>query len=447
MESIWKTNLEIETRKELQKDIEVQNVVIGAGIAGILIAYFLQKKGQKVIVIEAKAIGSGQTGNTTAKITSQHGLCYEKMMRKMNAEKAREYARANEEAIKSFEQVIKDENINCQFEKKPAYLYTQSEENVEVLKKEAAAAAFLGINACYVDGDNITELPFRVKGAVRFENQAQFHPMEFIGHLSKKLEIYENTRVLSVKKHMICTDKGMITAENIIFATHYPMVNIPGFYFLRQHQERSYVVALKERKELSGMYYGIDERGLSLRSLGDILLLGGGGHRTGKCGAGMGYHFLKEKIHSTYPEAEVIAGWSAQDCMPHDGIPFIGNYSAWRPYWYVATGFHKWGMTASMVAAKIISDKICGISVPYEKTFSPQRFFLRAAFVNLMKDVGESVLGLGKGLFSSKERRCTHMGCRLEWNEEENTWECSCHGSGFNEKGELKDNPAKRNLR
>lgn len=153
---------------------------------------------------------------------------------------------------------------------------------------------------------------------------------------------------------------------------------------------------------------------------------------------------MRKQAEQYYPDAEETAFWAAQDCMPHDRIPFIGKYSVLRPYWYVATGFKKWGMTSSMVAAMIISDMICGRKNPYEKTFSPQRLMFRMGIKNFCVDVVESVAGLAKGFFGNKQERCSHMGCHLEWNEEEKTWDCPCHGSRFEKNGELIDNPAKR---
>ncbi len=462
MESIWKSTTQWEKRAPFWGEKEVHTVVIGAGMAGILTAYFLQKKGIEVIVVEAKSIASGQTQNTTAKITSQHGMIYQKLLHKAGRERAKAYAMANEEAIHLYEKLIKEEGIDCDFEKLPAYLYSEDEGAKETLREEARVAAELGIPASYLEGREITELPFSVSGAVRFANQAQFHPLAFIKHIAEKLTVYEDTKVLDVKKHVVYTDKGDIQAKHIVFATHYPFINVPGFYFLREHQERSYVLALKGQQKLSGMYYSIDENGLSLRSAGDILLLGGGGHRTGKshsCQCGQptaGYTFLRQKANTYYPQAQEVAAWSAQDCMPHDEIPFIGKYSVLRPYWYVATGFQKWGMTSAMIAAVTISNQICGADGLYEtishenlegkSVFAPQRCLVKAAFKNLMKDVGESVLGLSKGLFGKKERRCPHMGCRLEWNTEEGTWECPCHGSRFSGGGELRDNPAQTDL-
>ena len=331
------------------------------------------------------------------------------------------------------------------------YKYTTHEANKKMLKEEMEAAIELGIDAHFVEGNKITELPFEVKGALCYEKQAQFHPLKFIRHLAAGLKIYEGTKVLSVKKHTIYTDRGNIIAENIIFATHYPFINIPGFYFLRQHQERSYVIALGKQKELAGMYYSIDKEGLSLRSAGDMLLIGGGSHRTGKkdCTCEQektGYTYLRKMTQLYYPEANEVTAWSAQDCMPHDEIPFIGRYSMLRPYWYVATGFKKWGMTSAMIGAVTICNQISGISYSYEDTFTPQRFFLRASIKNLMTDVWESIVGLIKGIFTSQHRRCPHMGCRLEWNGEEESWDCPCHGSRFSREGELQDNPAQIDL-
>lgn len=235
MQSIWNKTTQVSQRKELREDIVAQNVVIGAGMAG-----FRRAKG---------------------------------------------YAEANEAAIQTYEEIIREEGILCQFERLPSFLYSLKEEGKDQLRNEAEAAKKLGIDACFIDKDEIQELPFEVSGAVCFSNQAQFHPLEFIKALSEELTIYESTNVLSVHGHVIITDKGNIIAENIIFATHYPFLNVPGFYFIRQHQERSYVLALEGKEvpdKLSGIYYGIDKGGLSLRSAEGKLLLGGGSHRTGK---------------------------------------------------------------------------------------------------------------------------------------------------------------------
>ena len=451
MQSLWSQTTKLEKHKQLSNNIHVQNVIIGAGLAGILTAYFLKEKGIESIIIEADCIGGGQTKNTTAKITCQHGLLYHDLLNKTGKERAKAYAKANMEAIDTYEKTIQKEGIDCHFERLPSFLYSLEEEGKELLRKEAQATKELGIDAYFLEGSEIQELPFAVSGALCLKNQAQFHPLTFIQALTKELTIYENTNAISVHGHVVTTMEGnTITAENIIITTHYPFLNIPGFYFLRQHQERSYVLALESEEmqppcKLSGMYYGIDNGGLSFRSAEGKLLLGGGSHRTGQkfCPCDQkGYSYLREQAHKYYPHAKEIANWSAQDCMPHDRIPFIGKYSIFRPFWYVATGFQKWGMTSSMIAAMLISDMICGKENTYESLFSPQRLLVRAGIKNLCIDIGESIMGLTKGLFGARKARCSHMECHLTWNPEEESYDCPCHGSRFDQNGNVIDNPA-----
>lgn len=449
MESLWSESVSLEKHKKLKEDLRCQNVVIGAGIAGLLIAYLLQEKGQEVIVLEANEAASGQTKNTTAKITSQHGCIYYDMIKNAGFDRAKAYAKANETAIQQYKEIITKEGICCHFEELPSFLYSQKEQGMECLKKEAKAAKALGIKSEYVRGDKIHDLPFGVMGAVKFEGQAQFHPLEFMQAIAEKLTIYEHAKVLEVDEHFIITEHHVIVADNVIFATHYPFPIVPGYYFLRQHQSRSYVIAIEGGdvpKHLDGMYYGIDQDGLSFRHAQGKLLVGGASHRTGKKEKG-GFCQLKKQIEQIYPNAKMIASWAAQDCMPHDGIPFIGRFSLSHENWYVATGFQKWGMTSSMVAAMIISDKIVGKENPYAFAFTPQRLLVRAGCKRFLMDAWESVIGLGRGLFEKKEERCTHMGCALQWNQEEESWDCPCHGSRYTKEGKTIDNPAQTMLK
>lgn len=454
MKSLWSKTVRLQERNALEADIRAQNVVIGAGMAGLLIAYFLQERGQEVIVLEANEIASGQTKNTTAKITSQHGLIYHEMIKKAGMERAKGYAQANEMAIRLYKEIITKEGIACQFEELPSFLYTKKEEGMVKLKKEAEAAKTLGINAEYIRGDKITELPFGVAGAVRFEHQAQFHPLEFIKGIAKKLTIYEHTKVLEVDERFVITENHVVVADNVIFATHYPFPIVPGYYFLRQHQSRSYVLSLEGDgipEKLDGMYYGIDRDSLSLRRADGQFILSGSSHRTGKRflakskkkGA---FCYLREQSRYYYPNATETAHWAAQDCMPHDGIPFIGRFSIKHDNWYVATGFQKWGMSTAMVAAMIICDRITGRENPWAEVFTPQRILLRAGMKHFWLDVGESVVSLTKGLFKKKDQKCSHMGCALHWNEEEQSWDCPCHGSRYTKEGEILDGPAQSDI-
>lgn len=449
MKSLWSKTIQLPERESLTADLRAQNVVIGAGIAGILIAYLLQEKGQEVIILEADEIASGQTKNTTAKITSQHGLIYNDLIKNTGIERAKGYAEANEAAIHLYKEIITKEGIACHFEELPSFLYSQKETGIEKLKEEALAAKALGIKAEYVRGEKIDDLPFGVMGAVKFEGQAQFHPLEFIQGIAKKLTIYEHTNVLEVDEYFVITDRHVIVADNVIFATHYPFPIVPGYYFMRQHQSRSYVVAIEGDgvpEGLDGMYFGIDKEGLSFRHAQGKLIVGGGSHRTGKKDRTSGFCPLRNQIKRYYPNATEVACWGAQDCMPHDGIPFIGRLSLKYENWYVATGFQKWGMTSAMIAAMIISDLILGKENPYAKVFSPQRLLVRAGYKKFFVDMWENVIGIGSGLFAKKGQVCTHMGCALNWNEEEQSWDCACHGSRFTKEGETIDNPAQSML-
>lgn len=421
----------------MRTTIESDIMVIGGSMAGLLTAYYLQKNGKKVVVLEVDKIGSGQSGHTTAKITSQHDIKYSTLIKKVGLKKARMYAMANEKAIKDYEELINTLNIPCDFEKCEACLYTM--ENEKTLKAEYEAAINVGIDAYY---STETELPFDVKGALYFRNQARFSARKFMEHLSKFIDIQENTRVLEIRGNEVITKDKIYIASKIVIATHYPILNVPGFYFLRQHQERSYVLALSKCPPLKNMYYGIDKDGLSFRQMEDYLILGGGSHRTGKNPEVGSFCYLRQQARIFYPKAVEMSCWAAQDCMPHDGIPFIGKYSIRRNNLYVITGFQKWGMTTSMVAAHIITDMIYGNDNPYCTVFSPQRFNIRAGFSKLMLDIGVSIKGLTLGWFGKREKRCPHLGCKLVWNHEEKTWDCPCHGSRFEENGKVIDNPA-----
>lgn len=442
MESLWRKQTgKIEASlKENQNQWDV--IVIGAGMAGILTAYYLQKKGKDVLVLEANEIASGQTERTTAKITSQHGMKYHKLIKTVGKKKARLYAKANEAAIEEYEKLIDDLGIDCDFKRVPAYLYTT--ENEKKLNKEGEAAASIGIDVFF---ESETELPFLIKGAIGFPNQAQFSPLKFVKHIAKEINILEHTKAVDVKGNQVITETQNFTADKIVAATHYPFIDVPGFYFLRQHQERSYVLALSGCNEIEGMYYSLDQEGLSLRQAGKYLLLGGSSHRTGTNKVGGAYELLERAQKHYFPDSEEVTRWSAQDCMTHDGIPFIGKYSNLKSNLYVATGFQKWGMTSSMVAAMILSDEISGIENPYAKLFSPQRIQIRASFMNFLIDVGMSIKGLTKGLFTRKAPRCPHMGCQLVWNPDEKSWDCPCHGSRFEEDGKLLDNPAEIDIK
>lgn len=474
MESIWSKTCKLEQRSALRGQIQTEAVVIGAGMAGILTAYQLERAGIRTVVLEAGRIGGGQTKNTTAKITSQHGLFCHKFIEKKGKTIAGMYVRANQSAVEEYKRLIQEEKIECDFEETSSYVYSKDERK---LKEEAEAAEELGVLASYAKH---IEIPVDCAGAVRFEHQAQFHPLKFISALADKLTVYENTRVQKAENNMVITDSGTVKADKIIFATHYPFVNFPGMYFLRMHQQRSYVLAVENGQKLEGMYIGDGPDSLSFRQYGQYTLIGGGSHRTGDNKAGGKYAALRRAANGFYPQNREAACWSAQDCITGDSIPFIGRYSSSRPNWFVASGFKKWGMTSSMVSAMILRDIICGAENSYANVFSPARFSAEE-LLQIIKDGGKSVSGLAKrffhiprdtvntlrpdhgsvvradgkkaGVYKSWENKvykvdnvCSHLGCQLEWNPDEKTWDCPCHGSCFDHNGKLKEGPAQQEI-
>lgn len=431
MESLWIRTAEPPAFKPLESDLHTDALIIGGGFTGILCAYMLDKAGVDYALVEAKALCDGVSKNTTAKITSQHGFIYDRLIREFGVDTARGYLEANEAALNEYRRLSK--NIDCHFEERDNYVYSTDDRCK--LEREAAALRRLDYPAELVTS---LPLPFPVAGALKFPRQAQFNPLQFIYRLAEGLHIYEHTPVKEFIGTKVVTSRGRIFAKRIIVATHFPILNKHGSYFIKLYQQRSYVVALKNVPLPDGMFIDGMNGGLSFRSYENTLLLGGGGHRTGKKGGG--WMELEAFYKHYYPNAEQILRWAAQDCMSLDGIPYIGQYSQRTPELYVATGFNKWGMTSSMVAARLLCDLIQGKSNPYSSVFDPSRSILRP-------QLAINALGAVVNLITPTVPRCPHLGCALKWNAQERTWDCPCHGSRFSEDGKLIDNPATGDLR
>ncbi len=424
--SLWQETASLPTFGTLPENKKTSVLVIGGGMAGLLTAYFLTQQGIDCIVVEQNRIGSGTTGNTTAKLTVQHGLVFHQLLKSMGWEKAQGYYLANKKALQTFGSLC--ETIDCDFENKINVVYTV--EQPKKLEQEWQALSRLGIPALSIED---LPLPFDTDGGIGMKAQAQFHPLKFLGGIAKNLTIYENTKVLETIGNTAKTNHGIITADHIVVATHFPFANKKGAYFLKLYQHRSYVVALKNALDVQGMYVDDAQTGYSFRNYKDWLLLGGGGHRTGKQGGG--YEGLRELYHIAYPHGVEEFSWAAQDCMSLDHVPYIGKYAGKTAGWYVASGFNKWGMTGAMTAAMVLSDVIAGKKNPFEEVFSPSRNMITPQlFCNAVEAVGSLLTPTGK--------RCPHMGCVLKWNREEHTWDCPCHGSRFTENGKVLNNPA-----
>ena len=473
------------------KDDDAEIVVIGAGIVGVLSAYELAKRGRKVILLEADRILYGTTGHTTAKITAQHGLFYDELIQKWGEEAARLYYEANMAGLSYLKQIIKEEEIDCDFSEQTAYTYAVTDEYDEKIKAEFKAYERLGI-----DGELLTELPlpFPIKSAVSMNGQAQFHPLKLLSNLLDSFEqmggiVYEQSAVKDIKEdasglHAILENGHQISGKNIIIATHYPFYDMKGLYFSRLHPMRSYIVAATVEGDLpEGMYISADKPTRSLRYTDydgqKLLLVGGESHKTGQSDDELSYFTALQTFTTDhFTVKDFPYRWSAQDLVTLDKIPYIGQYSDSKDHLFLATGFGKWGMSNGALAAKILCDLVTEQDNPYGTLFSPSRSEMNlqsaSTFVkenaNVAKELikgkisqdyvelnelktneGGYVKFKGKRAGAYKDENgslcildttCTHMGCEVSWNSGERSWDCPCHGSRFSSKGEVIEGPA-----
>lgn len=480
--SIWQKEAQMPNYKRLEKDIRVKNLIIGGGLCGLLTAYQLQQKGETdIAVIEAEEFMSGMSSRTTAKITSQHGTVYQDLL-SLGREKARQYAGANEAAIAMYQQIIEKEQIECDFARCDSYLYTVTPKEVKTLQKEAEAAALLNIPASF---EITTELPFPVNGAVRFPRQARFQPVLFAKRICELLEergakLYSHTKALSVEDGRVLTEEASIKAYRVFICTRYPMEDKKGLYFAKLYQQRFYLLALENAPVLQNMYLEVGGAEHSLRPHRGYLLFGGFNHKTGHEEKTQHLEDLRRKAKELFPESREAAGWSSQDCMTHDSIPYIGREERIGERVFIAAGFNEWGMSTSMVAADLLSQLALERDAPNAPVFSPRRvdpalqaksFTVQAAdmaynFIakaipfgsaegikpgeGKIAEVGGKRTGVYRredGALLAVEARCTHMGCPLQWNPDEKTWDCSCHGSRFSPEGRVISGPAREPLK
>ena len=544
MKSYWIKSVEENDRVKfdaLEENCKTDICIIGGGLTGLTTAYNLSKYKIRTVLIEKDEIGRQASGNSTAKITSQHGLIYKYLTDSKGKEFARKYYEANERAINKIEEIIQKENIDCDFEHVPAYIFTQSIQEVEKIKDEVDAVNAFGgkaklieakdiainkLNSVdYVDnsneklkisGDNIEKenlnlekdvvkermkqiLPIKALIGMEFENQAQFNPYKYANALAKicsnsGVKLYEHSKAVDVdtedgdEYYVITLENGCkIKAKYLIIATKYPIVNIPGFYFMKMYQSTSYAVAMQTKQRLfEGMYINSEEPTISLRTakIGDeyLLIVVGTDHKTGApIDLSNSYRYLEEIAKSLCPEGTIKYHWNTEDCITLDKIPYIGKFSGLWENAYVATGFNKWGITTSHIAAEIITDQILGQENEYEEIFKATRVEPvknRKEVGNMVKESINSLIvrklevpqeeanqiqaGEGKivevngqkiGIYKDEKGEvykvnpiCKHLGCELAWNNLEKTWDCPCHGSRYDYKGNLIYGPSVKNL-
>jgi glycine/D-amino acid oxidase-like deaminating enzyme/nitrite reductase/ring-hydroxylating ferredoxin subunit len=473
-------------------NVSVDVAIVGAGIVGVTAATLLKRAGKTVAVIESKRISTGVSGHTTAKITSLHQLIYAELIKKLGEDKARIYAESNQAALEFVAKLVKEEQIDCDFSRQSAYSYAESEDNLKDVEQEVEAALKLGLPASFV---RQTSLPFPIAGAVKFDNQAQFHSRKYLLHLINRIPgdgsyVFEDTRVTNVEEDAPCrviTDKGTIQAKDVIIATHIPILD-QGLFFAKTYPQRSYIIGarIEPSKAPQGMFIGVGKNYQSIRTTPDkdglLLLIGGGGHKVGTVeNTEEKYQRLENFARSRFGIESIDYRWSTQDFVSFDKLPYIGKLTPFNQHVYVATGFSLWGMSKGTMSGMLLADLILGVKNPWTELYDATRATPFVSPKGLAQNidvgvhwVGDRLKGLGKSLsdVTAGEGKlvtvdgekvaayrddkgeihtcsavCPHLGCVVAWNNAEKSWDCPCHGSRFDYDGQVLHGPSVKDLK
>ena len=493
MNSLWLSTANSKNYETLYTSLNADVCIIGAGIFGLSCAYYLSKAGLKVIVLEKDSIGEKTTGHTTGKITSAHGLFYNYLVNNFNETFAHDYLFANEEAISNIKNIIDTENIKCDFEYKSNFIYTTNKSEVNQIKAEVETVNYLGFPANFATK---TGLPFEIAGAIQYKNQAQFNVISYLNGLCKAIlnnsgKIFTHSTVIDVKNtgssYITSTLEGNVESKFFVLASHFPFLNFPGMYFTKMYQSSSYIIGIDSKKTLfNGMYISASSPIYSFRTAKyngrNILLIGGSEHKTGTVvNYNETYGALEKYAKQLYPNCEILFRWDTRDCITLDKVPYIGPFSNAMENIYIGTGFKKWGMTTSNVAANIITDYILGNENKYTYLFDSTRMQPiknRVEFKNILTEsvnslvlnkfktpkltfdnisnnsggiieVNNQKVGIYKdtsGNIFAVKPVCSHLGCLLSWNDADKTWDCPCHGSRFDYMGKNLYDPAIKDL-
>lgn len=463
--------------------LDVDVAVIGGGIAGLTAALALKRAGRTVAVLEAARVGTGVTGNTTGKVTSLHRLAYTELAARHGEVAAATYGLANEAAIDHIAGVVAAEGIDCGFRRVANYTYAESPSALALVREEAALAARLGLPGSFTRD---VPLPFPVLGAVRFDGQAQIHALRYVQGLAAAVHgegsfVFEESPATGFRDGspaVLDTERGSVRARDIIVATNLPFGD-NGFYAGRCYAHRSYIVAARSpAAPLDATFVSVDEPMRSILTVGvgdaTYVLAGGEGHpakdsvdsaeRYGRLAA-----FARDRLGT----GDIAFRWSTQDAMPADGLPYVGLLTPEARHVHVITGLRKWGLTNGTAAALILRDKLCGGDNPWASVFDSTRSASETR-VAAPADAepppaepgepapGDVAPGEGKvvdvqgspvavyvspaGHVQSVSAVCTHLGCTVEFNPADVTWDCPCHGSRFSTDGNVIQGPATRNL-
>ncbi|AJF68397.1 FAD-dependent oxidoreductase [Streptomyces vietnamensis] len=447
-------------RPPLEGDLTADVVVVGAGIAGLCTARELARAGRDVVVLEADRIAAGVSGHTTGKLTSLHGLCYERLREGRGEAEAAAYAAAQEDALREVSRFCGERGIDAEIERRPAYTYTLDEARAGTIRAEAAAAAAAGLRATAVTR---TDLPYPVAAAVRVEDQAQFHPRRFLLALADDLvalggRVHEFTRVTGLQEGADCRlaleGGGTVHARDVVLATHFP-IHCHTTLLMRLSVRRELVVAapVEEHQAPYGMYLTVDQGVRSVRTapLGEgrrLLIVAGEGFTPGSGGVPERYARLEGWARDRLPgfaDAPTVHRWAAQDVHTTDGLPCVGHEHPDTQHVYVATGFGGWGLSNGVAAGRLLTAHLTGAPRPaWTELFDPRRVLPVRELPEVVRRQAGVARHYAAGLRHG--RRCTHMGCELGFDETEQTWQCPCHGSRFASDGTVLQGPATRPL-
>lgn len=472
--------------------VSVDVAIVGAGIAGITTALRLKQAGKTVAVLEANQISTGTSGHTTAKVTSLHQLIYADLIKEIGQEKAKLYAESNQAAVEQVAAWVKQEQIDCDFSRRSTYTFAESEENLSQIKDEVEAAVELGLPASFVTE---TTLPFSIVGAVKFDNQVQFHSRKYLLHLAKLIAgegsyVFEKTRVQQVEEGDPCqviTDRGVVSATDVVITTNAPILD-QGLFFAKTYAKRSYIVGAKiaPEKAPEGMFIGAGSNYRSIRTTpyedGLLLLIGGEGHKVGsRSDTEEPYQHLEEYARARFGVETIDYRWSTQDMVSFDKVPYVGKLTPFNSHFYVATGFSLWGMSNGTMAGMLLSDLILGKENPWATLYDATRAtpFVKPQSLkeNMnvgMHWIGDRLKGLqdhsldevapgegklmtidGKKVAAYRDEQggihavsavCTHLGCIVNWNSAEKSWDCPCHGGRFSCDGKVLHGPPIKDL-
>ncbi|RXZ81232.1 FAD-dependent oxidoreductase [Paenibacillaceae bacterium] len=494
-ESYWIGSTTTSPQPPLSENIEADVAIVGAGITGVTLAYLLQTQGRSVVLLDAGRALHGTTGHTTAKITVQHGLIYNELIAHFGEENAKAYYEMNRKALQFVGDTVKQLGIDCDFESEDAYVYAMTEKSDNQLRGEYDAYLQLGI-----PGELLTSipLPINVRSALKLSEQAQFHPLNYLKVLLRKFteaggRLYENTRMdekieEGEKVRLRTLDGKEVACRQLAVCSHYPFYDGFGLYFTRIHAERSYLIAVKPQTSYpGGMYISADDPKRSLRSVkidGEpMVLIGGENHKTGQ-GENTAHHYeaLEQFGTELFGVERIPYRWSAQDWTTLDKLPYIGPITSSHANVWVATGYHKWGMSNGTAAALLLKDQLSGVDNPYSDIVTPSRFKVDPGLKHLLTEnfdvakhfisgkleavdrrINELQHGKGmvvdvdgkragayrdeKGKLYLVDTTCTHLGCEVSWNDSERSWDCPCHGSRFDIEGAVLEGPAIKPLR